>query len=258
MGSPLGETVEKASFLGLTLSQLLARDYHLTIQGTSLEVCWSLAVAQIHSEPLVPWCDGIRKSGWCHAQGEGQAGPVQWGPGRWLVSILSIPWAGQGLHRTRAGPESRGGARRLAYQGLVVNLLADELVLTQRVAGFTRDGIDGPLLHLLLDGTEQREEGLPGTLLYVEESRAGRTQMCGGWPPMASVSPRGCFPLLCLDSLLLPLLLFPTSVLEPCLHVSGPMPLSVPLSAPQCTLLSLLPHQGTEVSPRWHEFLTSQ
>ena len=54
VGSPLGETVEKASFLGLTLSQLLARDYHLTIQGTSLEVCWSLAVAQIHSEPLVP------------------------------------------------------------------------------------------------------------------------------------------------------------------------------------------------------------
>ena len=73
---------------------------------------------------------------------------------RWLVSIPSIPWAGQGLHRTRAGPESWGGAERLAYQGLVVDLLADELVLTQRVAGLTRDGIDGSLLHLLLDSTE--------------------------------------------------------------------------------------------------------
>ena len=82
--------------------------------------------------------------------------------------------------------------------------------------------------------------------------------MCGAWPPMASVSPRGCFPLLCLDSLLLPFLLFPTSVLEPSLHVSGPTPLSVPFPVPPCTLLSLLPHQGTEVSPQWCEFLTSQ
>lgn len=61
----------------------------------------------------------------------------------------------------------------LAYQGFVVNLLADELVLTQGIAGLSRDGIDGAFLHLLLDGAEQREEGLPGTLLGKENSHAG-------------------------------------------------------------------------------------
>ena len=88
------------------------------------------------------------------------------------------------------GSESRGGAGRLAYQGLVVDLLADELVLTQRVAGLTRDGIDGPLLHLLLDSAEQREEGLPSALLHMEESRAGRT------PHVLSLASHG----LCLSS----------------------------------------------------------
>lgn len=183
--------------------------------------------------------------------------PCAVGTGRWLVSIPSIPWARQGLHRTRAGSESQRGAGRLAYQGLVVNLLADELVLTQRVASFARDGIDGPLLHLLLDGTEQREEGLPGTLLYMEESHAGRTPDVQSLASHGLCLSKGLLPT-SLSSLLLPLLLFPTSVLEPCLHVSGPSPLSVPLPVPPCTLLSLLPHQGTEVSPQWREFLTSQ
>ena len=82
---------------------------------------------------------------------------------------------GQGLDRAKAhcpGPWRK--AVRLAYQGLVVDLLADELVLTQGVAGLARDGVDGPLLHLLLDGTEQREEGLPGALLGTRGTMLGR------------------------------------------------------------------------------------
>lgn len=71
-------------------------------------------------------------------------------------------------------PEPWGKAGRPAYQGFVVDLLADEFVLAQRVAGLSRDGVDGPLLHLLLDGTEQGEEGLPGALLDMEKKCAGQ------------------------------------------------------------------------------------
>lgn len=81
-------------------------------------------------------------------------------------------WAGAGQTKARC-PGLGGKAVGLAYQGFVVDLLAYELVLTQGVAGLPRDGIDGPLLHLLFDGAEEREEGLPGTLL-------ARTTMLGG------------------------------------------------------------------------------
>lgn len=53
----------------------------------------------------------------------------------------------------------------VTYQGFVLNLLADELVFTQGVAGLSSDGVDGPLLHLLLDGAVQHEQRLPSTLL---------------------------------------------------------------------------------------------
>ena len=57
------------------------------------------------------------------------------------------------------------GSSQRAHQSLVFDLLPDELVLTQGVAGLSCDGVDRALLHLLLDGTEQGEEGLPSTLL---------------------------------------------------------------------------------------------
>ncbi len=57
------------------------------------------------------------------------------------------------------------------YQSLVINLLSDELVFTEWVAGFSGDRVDGAFFHLLLYGTEKREEGLPGTLLHKEIKR---------------------------------------------------------------------------------------
>lgn len=56
-------------------------------------------------------------------------------------------------------------SRSVTYQGFVLNLLADELVFTQGIAGLPGDGVDGPLLHLLLDGAVQHKQRLPGTLL---------------------------------------------------------------------------------------------
>lgn len=50
-------------------------------------------------------------------------------------------------------------------QSLVVNLLSDEFILAQRVAGFSCDCIYWPLFHLLLHGTVQHEERFPGTFL---------------------------------------------------------------------------------------------
>lgn len=57
------------------------------------------------------------------------------------------------------------------HHGLVVNLLAYELVLAQRVACFAGDGIYRAFLHLLLDGTEKHEQGFSGTFL---RGRRGR------------------------------------------------------------------------------------
>lgn len=56
-------------------------------------------------------------------------------------------------------------AWRETNQSFVLDLLADELVFTQGVAGLSSDGVDGPLFHLLLDGAVQHEQRLPCTLL---------------------------------------------------------------------------------------------
>lgn len=53
----------------------------------------------------------------------------------------------------------------MTYQGFILDLLADELVLAQGVAGLSGDGVNGPLFHLLLDGAVQHEQGLAGTIL---------------------------------------------------------------------------------------------
>ncbi len=53
----------------------------------------------------------------------------------------------------------------MTHQRLVFNLLSDEFVLTKGIASLSSDGVDGSLLHLLFDGTEQHEERLASTLL---------------------------------------------------------------------------------------------
>lgn len=60
------------------------------------------------------------------------------------------------------------------YQSLVVNLLPDEFVLAQGVAGFSGDRVYWPLLHLLFYGTVQHEKRLAGALL--EEKHTGSGQ----------------------------------------------------------------------------------
>lgn len=52
-----------------------------------------------------------------------------------------------------------------AYQCLVVNLLPDELVLTEWVARLSCDGVNGAFFHLLLDGTEEGKEWFTCALL---------------------------------------------------------------------------------------------
>ncbi len=56
-------------------------------------------------------------------------------------------------------------------QCFVVNLLPDELVFAEGVAGFSCDGIYGSLLHLLLYGTVKHEQRLPGTFLVKERHK---------------------------------------------------------------------------------------
>lgn len=53
----------------------------------------------------------------------------------------------------------------VTHQRLVFNLLPDQFVLAEGVARLPSDGVYGPLLHLLFDGTEQHEERLARTLL---------------------------------------------------------------------------------------------
>lgn len=65
------------------------------------------------------------------------------------------------------------GAGGLTDQRFVVNLLPDELVLAEGVAGFSCDGVDGSLLHLLLHGTVKHEQRLPGALLGREGGGEG-------------------------------------------------------------------------------------
>ena len=89
-------------------------------------------------------------------------GPIADNDGKVICSAFS-PFFLQ--ERAVQVPKLTYGSSKRAYQGFVFDLLPDELVLTQGVAGLSCDGVDGALLHLLLDGTEQGEEGLPSTLL---------------------------------------------------------------------------------------------
>lgn len=57
-------------------------------------------------------------------------------------------------------------------QSLVVNLLPDEFVFAEGVAGLSSDGVYWSLFHLLLHGTVQHEERLTSTLL--ETGRGNR------------------------------------------------------------------------------------
>lgn len=63
------------------------------------------------------------------------------------------------------------GCWSVTYQSFVLDLLPDELVFTQGVAGLSSDGVDGALFHLLLDGAVQHEQRLPGTLLRTQTHR---------------------------------------------------------------------------------------
>lgn len=60
------------------------------------------------------------------------------------------------------------------YQSLVVNLLPDEFVLAQGVAGFSGDRVYRPLLHLLFYGTVQHEKRLAGALLGEQHAGSGQ------------------------------------------------------------------------------------
>lgn len=64
-------------------------------------------------------------------------------------------------------------------QCLVVNLLPDEFVLAQRVAGLSCDRVYRTLLHLLLHGTVQHKERLTSTLLETELVRWKRKKEKG-------------------------------------------------------------------------------
>lgn len=67
------------------------------------------------------------------------------------------------------------------YQCLVVNLLSDEFVLTERVASLSCDGVNGAFLHLLLDGTEEREKRLSCTLLQEDLEKEQSLEWAAWW-----------------------------------------------------------------------------
>lgn len=48
---------------------------------------------------------------------------------------------------------------------LCLNVLPQEPLLVEGVPGFPRNGVDGPFVNLLFDGTDQQEEGLSDRLL---------------------------------------------------------------------------------------------
>lgn len=63
----------------------------------------------------------------------------------------------------------------VTHQSLVLNLLSNQLILTEGVTGFSCDGINRTFLHLLLDGTVEHEEWLSSTFLPNEtDSRTNR------------------------------------------------------------------------------------
>lgn len=67
------------------------------------------------------------------------------------------------------------GSPNRTYQSLVVNLLPDEFVLAEGVAGLSGDRVYRPLLHLLLYGTVEHEERLAGTLLVEIPTSSGES-----------------------------------------------------------------------------------
>lgn len=61
----------------------------------------------------------------------------------------------------------------VTHQRLIFRLLSDEFVFAEGVTRLASDGVDGSLLHLLFDGTEQHEEGFAGRLLCCFGPRHG-------------------------------------------------------------------------------------
>ena len=52
------------------------------------------------------------------------------------------------------------------HEGMV-DLLAEQPLLGQGVAGVVSDGVDGSFLHLVLDGFEEDEDGRPGSVFQI-------------------------------------------------------------------------------------------
>jgi len=65
--------------------------------------------------------------------------------------------------------KSKLNGARCSDQLSVVDLLPNQLVLTQRVACFTGYHVDGTFIHLLLDGSEQHKKWFTGTFLYTNK-----------------------------------------------------------------------------------------
>lgn len=57
-----------------------------------------------------------------------------------------------------------------------LDVLAQQPLLVERVAGLPRDGVDGALVDLLLDCTQQQEERLAHRFLEITKEREGRSQ----------------------------------------------------------------------------------
>lgn len=60
----------------------------------------------------------------------------------------------------------RRGGWGNTYHGAELHLLPQKALLRQGVAGVVGEGVHGALLHLVLDGLEQQEEGRPRVLLW--------------------------------------------------------------------------------------------
>lgn len=70
-----------------------------------------------------------------------------------------------GVWRRGAAVGRRGGWGS-TYHGAELHLLPQKAFLRQGVSGVVGDGVHGALLHLVLDGLEQQEEGRPGVVLW--------------------------------------------------------------------------------------------
>lgn len=85
---------------------------------------------------------------------------------------------------------------RTSHLRLGLDVLAEEPLLVEGVASLARDGVDGALVDLLLDGTEQQEERL--THCFLEDTQVGeggekkkkkRSNQRATIPPLHWVSP---------------------------------------------------------------------